>query len=224
MDMSSTFASINEYGGVDYAPHNKGVTPIFFVEAVLDEAATEREGMTRYVDKERVRIHIVGDSTAATHPVDAGIIARFRDQYEAWKRKESGSHIVGMPLSKWPMSTPGMMRELEALNIFSVEDVASVSDGNIQNLTNGRAIREKAIAWLKSATDGAAVMKYAAEANRLREEVAELREVVRSLGVGGDTNKNKPHKQHKRTPWTEERRAKQAATIAARNAPETGEA
>jgi hypothetical protein len=213
MDFDSTFASINEFGGVDYAPHNKGVTPIFFVEAILDEGATEREGRTVYVDKERVRIHIVGDSTAATHPVDAGIIARFRDQYEAWKRKQTGSHINGMPLSKWPISTPGMVRELESLNILSVEDLAAVSDGNIQNLTNGRAMREKAIAWLKSSTDGAAVMKYAAEANRLREEVAELRKMISSLG--GNANDSDKHP-NPRAAWTAERRAKQAATIAAR--------
>ena len=67
-----TFASINEWGNVDFAPHNKGVTPVFFVEAVQDHGASEKEGRTVYVDKERVRIYVVGDSsTVATHPVDA---------------------------------------------------------------------------------------------------------------------------------------------------------
>src|SRR6267154_5920257 len=103
MDFDSTFAAINEFGQVDFAPHNKGITPVFFIEPILDPAASEREGHTVYRDMERVRIYIAGDSlSAATHPVDAGIRARFRDQYEAWKRKKSGSHINGMPLSKWP--------------------------------------------------------------------------------------------------------------------------
>jgi hypothetical protein len=239
MDFDSTFASINEYGGVDYAPHNKGVTPVFFVEAVQDHAASEREGRTVYVDKERVRLYVVGDSaTVATHPVDAGIIARFRDQYEAWKRKQTGSHIVGMPLSKWPMATPGMVRECESLNIFSVEDLAAVSDGNIQNMTNGRSIREKAIAWLKSATDGAAIMKYAAESQRLREDLglameriailegkksamrseAIPREVARELVKKKPIRRKWPQnkKDGRKAAWTPERRKAAAEAVKAR--------
>jgi hypothetical protein len=232
----SAFAAINAFGGVDFAPHNKGITPIFFVEAVLDEGASEREGRTVYVDKERVRIHIVGDSTAATHPVDAGIIARFRDQYDAWKRKESGAHIKGMPLSKWPMATPAMVRELESLHIYSVEDLAAVSDGNVQNLTNGRAWRDRAAAWLRSSEEGpAAAMKYAAQAQRLREEVAELKKMLAEL-VGGKHGADKvtgakerefldqkparrrTTKAKKKSAWTPERRAKQAEILKARMA------
>src|ERR1700730_17658554 len=184
---SSAFASINSFGGVDYAPHNKGVTPIFLIKPVQDHVASEREGRAVWIDKEVVLIHTAGDPTTASHPVDAGIKARFRDQYEAWKRNETGSHIKGTPIRKWPMATPGMVRELEALHIFSVDDLAIVSDGNIQNFTDGRAWRERANAWLKSATDGAAVMRYASEAERLREEVTELRaQIVR---LGGDAPK-----------------------------------
>ena len=186
MDFGSAFAEINAFGGVDYAPHNKGVKPIFFTEAVHDLAASEREGRAVYVDKERVRIHIVGEDTAATHPVDEAIKARFREHYDAWKRKESGAHITGMPLAKWPMATPAMIRELEMLHIYSVEDLAAVSDTNVHNLTNGRANREQAIAWLRSASDGpATAMKYAAEAQRLRDEVAELKKLILAAGIDG---------------------------------------
>lgn len=188
-DFASTFASINEYGGVDYAPHNKGVTPVFSIRSTQDFAASEREGRAIYRDVETVLLYVVGDSgTAASHPVDAGIIARFRDQYEAWKRKESGLHIKGMPLSKWPMATPAMIRELESVNVFSVEDLASVSDGNLQNFTNGRSIREMAIAWLKSAKDGAAVMKYAAENERLRDDLKEAMARIAALETHAGIN------------------------------------
>lgn len=187
-DFSSTFAAINEFGQVDYAPHNKGVTPVFSIQSIQDFAASEREGHTVYRDIETVLLYVVGDSgTAASHPVDAGIIARFRDQYEAWKRHETGSHIKGVPLFKWPMASPSMIRELESVNVFSVEDLAAVSDGNVQNFTNGRALREMAIAWLKSATDGAAAMKYAAENERLRDDLkaalARLADVERHVGI-----------------------------------------
>lgn len=189
MDYPSTFAAINEFGQVDYAPHNKGITPVFFIEPILDQAATEREGRTVYRDMERVRIYIAGDSlSAATHPVDGGIIARFREQYTAWKSTRSGVHITGMPLSKWPIATPAMIRECESLNIYSVEDLSVVSDSNISNLSEGRAVREKAIAWLKSATDGAAVMKYAAENERLRDDLVAATKRIEALErhLGGE--------------------------------------
>lgn len=238
MDFDSTFASINDFGGVDYAPHNKGITPVFFIEPVIDERASEQEGRQVYRDMERVRICIAGDSlSAATHPVDAGIIARFHDHYTAWKSKRAGSHIVGTPLSKWPMGTPGLIKECEFLNIYSVEDLGAVSDGNVENLSNGRAIREKARAWLKSATDGAAAMKYAAEAARLREEVAELKALMLNSGIEGPkpkrayTNHDAPEvdtippnvrqtkakkKDGRRAAWTPERRAAAAEAARAR--------
>jgi hypothetical protein len=186
-------------------------------------------------------IYIAGDFQRRAHPVDAGIKRRFPEQYEAWKRKESGSHIIGMPLSKWPMATPGMIRELESVNVFSVEDLASVSDYNVQNITDGRTIREKAIAWLKSATEGAAAMQYAAENLRLREEMAELRKMVHA-SVGNSHEDERPplssravarlaenrekntqykaasrrRKKAKASGWTPERRAKQAEVFKAR--------
>jgi hypothetical protein len=148
--------------------------------------------------------------------------------------------INGMPLSKWPMATPVMIKELETLNIYSVEDLANVSDGNVSNFTDGRAIREKAIAWLAAAKDGAAAMRYAAEAQRLRDEMAELRKMIKGDGVdlppaGGITNTRgigsagrqvdlhqstsrvpKPRKAKRRkSVWSPERRAKQAEILRA---------
>jgi hypothetical protein len=226
---NDAFAQINAFGGVDYAPHNKGITPVFFLEPILDAAATEREGHTVYREKERVRIHIAGDPlSAATHPVDASIIARFRDQYEKWKRDKTGEHINGMPLSKWPMATPVLIRELESLNIFSVEDLAGVSDANVANFTDGRAIREKAIAWLASAKDSAASMRYAAEAQRLRDEMAELKKMVEAAGVKDSAPVAKAilrrekivksRKPKRKSVWTPERRAAASAAMKSRHA------
>jgi hypothetical protein len=43
MDFENTFAAINEFGQVNYAPHNKGVTPVFFIEPVLDQPPANAE-------------------------------------------------------------------------------------------------------------------------------------------------------------------------------------
>lgn len=233
MDDTSPFATVGRFG-VDYAPHNRGITPVFRLVPVQDHKATEREGYPVHVNKEEVTLFIAGDPlSAATHPVDEKIKARFSEQYEKWKRDKSGAHIVGMPLSKWPMATPGMIKELEFLNVLSVEDLASISDGNVSNITEGRALREKAIAWLASAKDGAAAMRFAAENQRLRDEVADLRKTVEKFVGDGKTPgidrssqkywKNpveKPRKPKRKSAWTPERRAAASEAMKARHARE----
>src|ERR1700730_1495164 len=125
MYQDSAFASVNEHGGVDYAPHNKGVTPIFFIESAIDPAASEKAGRAIYRDLERVRIQIAGDQfSAAVHPVDAAIIERFEEAYAKWKRK-GHVQVNGTPLARWPLATPSFIKEMEFLNIFSVDDLAS---------------------------------------------------------------------------------------------------
>jgi hypothetical protein len=168
------FASVNEHGGVDYTPHNKGVTPTFFVESVIDPAASEKAGRAIYRDMERVRIHVAGDSlSVAVHPIDDAIIARFEEAYERWKRK--GRVLInGTPLAKWPLATPSFIKEMEFLNILSVDDLASVADVNLDRIADGRQWRDRAAAWLKSAKDGAVAAQYAAENARLKEDVAAL--------------------------------------------------
>lgn len=177
----SAFATVNDHGGVDYTPHNKGVTPIFFIESVIDPAASEKAGRAIYRDMERVRIQVAGDQfSAAVHPVDDALIERFEEAYDKWKRK---GHMVvnGTPLSKWPLATPSFIKELEFMNIFSVDDLASVADVHLDRIADGRQWRDRAVAWLKSAADGAVAAQYAAENARMREDISRLSAQIESL-------------------------------------------
>lgn len=171
---SSPFANVGEFGAINYAEMNKGVTPVFFVEPLEDGNATEKAGALRMYEQEMVRIHVAGDQfTVACQPVDAAIKERFAVQYGAWKTKKIERHVDGTPLKNWPLLSPLRVAEFESMNIFSVEHLAAVSDSNVNRMADGRIWREKAIAWLASAKDGAVAAKYAAENERLREDSAE---------------------------------------------------
>ena len=173
---SSPFATINESGGIDYAAMNKGITPIFFTEPVPDEKATEEAGAVRMFELEMVRIQVAGDMlNVATAPVDAAVKERFAVQYEAWKTRKQARHIEGTPLKDWPLITALRIAEFEAVGIFSVENLSSVSDTNVTKLADGRVWREKATAWLKSSKDNGAAAKYAAENERLRSDMDAMR-------------------------------------------------
>jgi hypothetical protein len=177
------FAAINPWGGVDYAQMNKGITPIFFLEPVVDGKESEKQGRTVYREMERVRIQIAGDMlSAAVVPVDDAVKSRFAEAYESWSKKRT-HRVSGMPLEKWPLASVVMVKELQAMNIYSVEDLAAVSDSNITNIPEGRAWRAKAATWLKAAADTAVATKYAAENERLRADLAELRAQIEAAGV-----------------------------------------
>lgn len=179
-----TFANVGDGGNVDYTEMNKGVTPIFFVEPVPDEKATEESGAVRMRELEMVRIVVAGDMlNVATSPVTAEIKQRFATQYDAWKAKRQEMHIDGTPLKNWPMIPAIRIAEFNAVGIFSVENLAAVADGNINRLADGRIWREKAKAWLESAKENGAAAKYAAENERLRSTMEDMQRQIDELAA-----------------------------------------
>lgn len=183
--MGGAMAVIGQHGGgTRYAEMNKGITPVFFTEELPDDAATEKAGTLKVREHERVRLITAGDMLSApVHPVTREIIERFSDQYERWKRTRSNDHIDGTPLREWPQASKGFVMELAALNIRSVEDLAAVSDGNIQRLTDGRVWRAKAQAWLATSKDAGEAAKYAARSERQDEEIADLKRQLAELAA-----------------------------------------
>lgn len=172
------FATFGEGGKQDFEAMNKGVTPTFLMETVLDDAESAKQCRAVYTDLERVRINIAGDPfSAPVHPVDDFYKARFADAYEHWQRTRT-RRVNGTPLKHWPPATPVQIKELEAINVFSVEDLASIADVHLGRIPDGREWRKKAEDWLRIAE------KMAAETEReqLRERVRVL-EVVEKTGI-----------------------------------------
>lgn len=175
LGLSTPFATVGDFGQVNYAEMNKGVQPVFFVEPVYDAQASEREGVPRYREEERVRIIVAGDQfNQAVHPVDAGIKERFPEHYARWKAMKEERHIDGTPLKQWPLLSPVQIAEFEAANILSVEMLAELADTHVAKIFDGRQWREKAKAWLAQAKDGATATRLAAENQRLKEKLETL--------------------------------------------------
>lgn len=180
---ASPFADVTGTG-IDYAQMNKGITPVFFIEPVPDQKATDEAGAVRMYEQEMVRIHVAGDMlNVHCSPVLDEHKERFAVQYEAWKTKRQGRHIDGTPLKNWPMITALRIAEFEAMGIFSVENLRDTSDNNIQKLADGRIWREKAKGWLESAEKNGASAKFAAENERLRNDMEEMRRQIAELSA-----------------------------------------
>jgi hypothetical protein len=198
LGVASPFAAVGDFGQVNYAEMNKGVQPIFFTEPVRDDAASERDGVPRYRDEERVQIIVAGDQfNRAVHPVDDAIKARFPEHYARWQATKKDMHIDGTPLKQWPLLSPAQVAEFSAINILSVEMLAELSDANVSKIFDGRIWREKAKAWLEQAKDGATATRYAAENERLKQQVDALTARVNELAneVGDRRGPGRPPKQ-----------------------------
>jgi hypothetical protein len=102
--------------------------------------------------------------------------------YEAWLSGQE-EPPNGTPLDAWPGVTKGQVERFRLLHLRSVEDLANVTDPDMERIGMGaRALREKARAYVK-AKEGTSVMAEAlAERDALiadqGRELAELRALI----------------------------------------------
>lgn len=80
----------------------------------------------------------------------------------------------GTPVKDWPGASSGQIKLLLDMNIRTVEDLADANEETVQRIgMGGRALKQKAQAWLESANDTG---KVAGELDKLRTQNAELLE------------------------------------------------
>ena len=115
------------------------------------------------------------------------VINRFKRQFEAYKEGRDTSDLSGTPLTEFPVLTASQRATLESLQIRTVDQLAEVADGDLGNIGMGaRELREKAKAYLDSASNGAVTAKLAAENERMRDEIDMLRNQVKELSALAD--------------------------------------
>lgn len=153
---------------------NRNLIPRFFRETVGGPNGS-------FIEREMVEILIPGDSKSGPiHKVNEGILKRFPLQYKNWKLGIEQS-LQGTPL-ELVVGTGSIIYQLKAMNIHNVEQLAEVSDGNLEQLgTGGRNIRERARQILAAKSNAAVVAEQAKkdqEIATLKAQVAELMEAV----------------------------------------------
>lgn len=184
-------ADADAFGGIpgmhDAAPmpaQGNRLIPRFFIEAIPDPVATEREGHVVYKDQERVEILIAGDTkTGLVKKVTDEHRQQFPQHYAAFKKGREMA-TTGTPLEMWPLLTPAQVRTYKALNIFSVQDFAGLHDTQLQALGMGaRELQKKAQVWLESAWDKAAQTRHVAELERERQASAAKDQTIADLAA-----------------------------------------
>jgi len=107
--------------------------------------------------------------------------AEFEEWIDRFKRGQDVGDLGGTPLKHWPRIDRGLAATLGSLNIHSVEQLAGISDGNLQNIGHGgRELREQAKAFLEQAKATAPVSQLTDQIAILTSENGRLQQ---SLGM-----------------------------------------
>lgn len=112
--------------------------------------------------------------------------------YEAWLKGQEEPED-GTPLSAWPGLTRGQADALKAINIRTVEDLAMLTDAQLESVGMGaRALRAKALVFVETQQDKsgieAALLSRDSQISDLTAQLEELTETVQKLTV------NKPRR------------------------------
>lgn len=190
--MELVSARIVQQGNNYHAIHgdDSGLFVEFYMEAVKDEEASVKEGRPIFRDREFIKIHIAGDKTRVTvRPIrlerdgrEPSDPERFPRQWQAFKNKEF-QPLEGTPITEWAPVTKSMAMELKAMNIHTVEALASVSDVNL-NWMGARALRDQAKIWLEKAKGGSDVSRVMAENEQLKIDIEAMKQQIAAMANG----------------------------------------
>ena len=165
------------------APAEK-VFPRFFLDKMELPFKSAEAGHPVFVDVEMVEVTTAGDTRSTwVGKVKDEHRQRWPQSYNAFKQGLEPV-VDGMPLEQWPPMTPGLVANLKAIKIFTVEQLAGISDGHLQNIgLGGRQLRDKAEAWLRQAEDGKEVERVNALLQTERDKVKVLSDTVADLSA-----------------------------------------
>lgn len=176
-------------------PH--GVFVEFYTEAVEHKFESEKEGRPVFKELPFVRIQTPGDRNNVLEVKATEYYQkRFPREWAAYKANSGESSVVGTVLSQWPQITKSQAKEAEFFGIKTVEQIAALSDSNLQRLGMGwMEIRRNAQAYLDAASGGAATSKLAAENERLRADFEALKAQVTGQAEESPKPRGRPRKE-----------------------------
>jgi hypothetical protein len=169
---------------------DKQLIPEFYDREILDQAASDKEGRPIHKSVTYVKIIFAGDKTKV---IDRPVIMqeqpggvppdhlRWPNYWQAYQNKTE-QVPDGTSLLEWPPLPRTEARDLKAMGIHTVEQLAGLPDTALTWL-GAQSWRNKAKAWLATAADPSAVLKMQSENDRLKADVEMLKKQIQDLAT-----------------------------------------
>lgn len=140
---------------------------VLFVDVITpgQKSSTPRFEIERVWAEQSIKALNLKDTSRKSFRYDA-----FREQIEKFKSDEKATDMAGTPLKQWPRIDRALAATMAAVNVYTVEQLAGISDQNLTYLgMGGRELREAARAFLQ-ASDTAQAERLAGTVETLRAE------------------------------------------------------
>ena len=150
----------------------------FHTQAVLHPAKSTQAGRAIYDDVDMITIRTPGSQlTSIVAPVKY-YMDRFGDKYRLWKSSQLEA-ASGTPLENFPFlfTKPSMIAELKYRNIFTVEQLAELTDSGKQSIMGGHELCKRAANWITKSAENA----EDAEKAELKAKLAKMEEQMALL-------------------------------------------
>jgi hypothetical protein len=177
-----------------------GITPVFKMMAIKNEAESKRQGRPIFDDWEMCELRVAGSKDFPCPPAlsfshwivdeETGeqraitYAERFAKQYQQFKSREQQTK-TGTPLDYLPFLTEGKRAELRALSIYTAEALAELEGQSLKNLgLGGRELKNKAQEYLASSSQNAVLLQQQAKIEALQMQLDLLQsDKERAAGV-----------------------------------------
>ena len=154
----------------------KGSMRVFFhTKQVKHNFRSEQEKRPIYVEKIFITQLVPGDNRLVIdRPMREMDKEEFPREWAAWENKKANL-VIGTPLDAWPIISDTQKAEFRALNIFTIDQFASLPDSAAEKIMSFNDLREKARAFLNAGKDSELLAKVRAEADaRAKAQDAEM--------------------------------------------------
>lgn len=164
-------------------------TMVFFYDReIQDNYQTEQQGRPifktiTFIKKIPPGDKLVEIDTKATNRD----FQKFPAEYEAYKKKQANP-VTGTPLSAWAQLARNQVAEMNALNIYTVEQLAELPDQYGQQMMGYQGLKQKAQSFLRAAKGQSEFEKMETllrsrdeENEKLRQQVTDALEEQKSM-------------------------------------------
>lgn len=143
----------------------------FYRHAELSQYKSKKEGRPIYDDVEMVSVIQPGEKDEVKTLANDWHRRRFQKQYEAFQ-KGLEQAVTGTPLELLFPAEPSTILALKGNNVFTIEQLAGISDTAMNNIPMGRTLADRAKAYLQASVGGQGFHQMEA----MQKQIQELQE------------------------------------------------
>lgn len=142
----------------------------FYTQPVEDHERTLTEGRQCFKEREFVKIMVPGDRLNIVdrpvqktgHPATDERL-RFPQQWARFQARQTQPIHDGIPLALWPGISAALVEELKYINIYTVEQLATLADTHVERIPRGQTYKRKAAEYVEATKDAAAINRLQAQ-------------------------------------------------------------